>query len=151
MNSRNDYLNPAQDIADPEEHERRWRTFVHEVSHAGRIAYESGGLTPAQLGNAVHNLRHGRTMTVRSMNLAAFAYELRLKEVELRTRIEAAVALHMRRTTIFEFFMSSEFGLNRQSFEEPAYEHLRQCFDSWLAGFGPSVLEHRYEKKEGAA
>ena len=142
--------NPIHNIKDHEEHIQRWDAFVHEAGTMGRAAYDEFGGTPAQLGRALHDLRRGAPSDRTALALASFAYELNLRSMELRERVTAAVALHMPRRGIFDFFMSSEFGIGSNHIGFAAYSTLKTHFDTWLATFGDSVLEHRHNK-EGEA
>ncbi len=143
--------NPIHNIKDHEEHRQRWETFVREVSAMGRTAYEELGGTPAQLGWALNKLRRGNLSEHAPLALAAFAYELNLRNLDLQNKVYAAIALHMPRRGLFDFFMASEFGIGSSHIGFAAYSALKTHFDAWLATFGDSPLEHRYTNKESGA
>jgi hypothetical protein len=143
--------NPIHNIKDHEEHIQRWDAFVHEAGAMGRAAYDEFGGTPAQLGRALHELRRGNPSEHSPLALAAFAYELNLRSMNLKDKVYTAVALHMPRRGIFDFFMASEFGIGSSHIGFAAYSALKAHFDAWLATFGDSPLEHRYNNKESGA
>jgi hypothetical protein len=138
---------PVNNIADPFKHNALWDEFITNTGTLARKQYMEHKVTSVELGLAVRKLSlssNSADYTVVSsrnaVTIAAFAYHLRLREVDVREFATAAVALHHPREEIFELVLSAKFGLIPADFNSDDDLQLRNMFDAWLATFGPDVL-----------
>lgn len=130
--------NPIHNIPDLERHEVAWEKFVSFIGTLGRDCYESTGMTTARLGELLRNESRARPQTV-SERIVVLAYQLRLRELEVRDFMTSAVAMHHPRGEIVELTLMAKFDLYEHALAGH-YDDIRQQGKMWLDTFGPSPL-----------